>query len=190
MKKIILGLIALLLIVPMTVKADDTVDEEKAKVKVYMFEAGGCPACAAMEEYLTKLDSYNKKFELVKKEAYIDHVKWEDGKDYELAVGIATLFEAAGFGDYATSGAHLYQATPFVVVSDVYAQTGYNNNLEEVINKVYDEGDKDVVGCYEEGKDNCLVIPKKKDHNLAVGIFAGVVLVIIAGGIVLARREN
>ena len=189
MKKIILGLIALLLIVPMTVKADDTVDEEKAKVKVYMFEAGGCPACAAMEEYLTKLDSYNKKFELVKKEEYIDHVKWEDGKDYELAVGIATLFESAGFGDYATSGAHLYQATPFVVVSDVYAQTGYNNTLEEVINKVYDEGDKDVVGCYEEGKDNCLVIPKKKDHNLAVGIFAGVVLVIIAGCMVLARSE-
>ena len=48
MKKILLGIIALLLVIPMSVSANI----EKAKIKVYMFYAGGCPACEATEEYL------------------------------------------------------------------------------------------------------------------------------------------
>ena len=48
----------------------------KEKVKVYIFEAGGCPYCEMQEDYLKGLESYNKKFEIIKKELYIDHVDW------------------------------------------------------------------------------------------------------------------
>lgn len=56
----------------------------KEKVKVYMFEAGGCPYCEEQENYLKGLDSYDQKFELIKKELYVDHVNWEAGKDFEI----------------------------------------------------------------------------------------------------------
>ena len=49
----------------------------KEKVKVYIFEAGGCPYCKLQEDYLKGLDSYNKKFEIVNKELYIDHIDWQ-----------------------------------------------------------------------------------------------------------------
>ena len=143
MKKIISLLIAMLLL-PVSVFA-------KEPVKVYIFEAGGCPACEAQMEYLKGLDSYNEKFVIVEKEAYIDHVDWAQGKDYKLAKTVADAFLAKGFSD-AT-----YQATPFVVVSDVYAKAGYNASLENVINEVYESGeDADIVACYEEGRTDCL----------------------------------
>ena len=119
-------------------------------VKVYMFVAGGCPYCESEEEYLKGLDSYGTKFTLITKELYIDHVDWEKGKDYDLGVKVADEFTAAGFKDASAQG------TPFVVISDIYATTGYSTSLESAINQAYEEGDKDIVGCYESGKDNCL----------------------------------
>lgn len=145
MKKIFLSLIAILFILPIMINA-----KENNLVKVYIFEAGGCPYCEAQVEYLKKLDSYNKKFEIVLKEAYVDHVDWEPGKDFELSKKVAEEFNKVGFED-AT-----YQATPFVVISDKYAEASYSENLENVISEVYEEGDKDIVGCYEKGNSNCL----------------------------------
>ena len=127
------------------------------KVKVYIFEAGGCPYCEAQVEYLKGLSSYGKKFEIVRKELYVDHIDWEQGKDYNLGVVVATEFYENGFKD-AT-----YLGTPFVVISDVYAAAAYSTNLEKVINEVYNKGDKDVVGCFEKGYTNCL----SSDNNTA-----------------------
>ena len=62
MKKILLSLIvAVMVLLPMSVNAE-------GKVKVYIFEAGGCPYCEAEIEYLESLDSYGEKFEIVRKE--------------------------------------------------------------------------------------------------------------------------
>ena len=143
MKKLLFSILALISFIPLLVKADN-------KVKVYMFEAGGCPYCEAQEEYLKGLDSYGKKFELIKKELYVDHVDWEKGADYELGVKVANAFKEAGFENAS------YQGTPFVVISDLYAVAGYSTSLEDVINEAYEKGDKDIVGCYENGKDDCL----------------------------------
>ena len=65
--------------------------DAKEKVKVYIFEAGGCPYCEAEIEYLEKLHSYNEKFEIIRKETYIDHIEWEEGKDYQLGVKVLNL---------------------------------------------------------------------------------------------------
>lgn len=148
MKKKILALLTLILFIPTLVNA-------KEKVKVYMFEAGGCPYCEKEEEYLKGLDGYDKTFTIVKKELYVDHVDWAEGKDYELGKKVANAFNSVGFED-AT-----YEATPFVVISDLYAASAYSTSLESIINEAYENGDKDIVQCYADGKDNCLDHLKK-----------------------------
>ena len=82
MKNRILLLFTLVLFLPTLVNA-------KGKVKVYLFEAGGCPYCVKEEEYLKGLDGYDKTFTIVKKELYVDHVDWAEGKDYTLGKKVA-----------------------------------------------------------------------------------------------------
>lgn len=142
-KKFFALLLALMIIMPVSAFA-------KEKVKVYMFEAGGCPYCEKEMEYLKGLDGYNKTFTIEVKELYVDHVDWAEGKDYSLGKTVAEAFKNAGFED-AT-----YQGTPFVVISDLYAASAYNTSLESIINKAYEEGDKDIVKCYADGKTDCL----------------------------------
>ena len=148
-KRILVIIIAILAFIPF-------VSAKDKKVKVYMFEAGGCPYCEAQEEYLKGLDGYDKKFELIKKELYVDHVEWKEGKDYELGVKVATSFQEAGFENAS------YEGTPFVVISDLYATAGYSESLEDIINEAYEKGDKDIVGCYADGKNDCLNHIKKQ----------------------------
>ena len=144
----------------------------KEKVKVYIFEAGGCPYCKLQEDYLKGLDSYNKKFEIVNKELYIDHIDWQKGKDYELGVKVANEFKKNGFSDAS------YQGTPFVVIGDLYAASSYSTTLEDVINEAYEKDSKDIVNCYEKGNTNCLEHLKEKNIEKNFDN-AGVVLVIV-----------
>ncbi len=148
----------------------------EGKVKVYIFEAGGCPYCEAEIEYLKGLDSYNEKFEIVQKELYVDHVDWAQGKDYQLGKKVAEAFKSAGFENAA------YTGTPFVVISDLYAAATYSTDLEKYINQAYEEGDKDVVGCFANDGDECLK-GQKKDNSETIQTI--VVLLIIAGSVAL-----
>ena len=118
------------------------------KVKVYIFEAGGCPWCERQKEYLKGLESYGKKFVIVTKELYVDHINWQEGKDYELGKKVAEAFNEAGFAD-AT-----YNGTPLVIISDLYAASAYSESLEKYINQAYELKDKDIVSCLAE-KDDC-----------------------------------
>lgn len=163
------------------------------KVKVYLFEAGGCPWCEKETEYLEGLVGYNDTFEVIKKQLYVDHVNWEPGADYDLGYKVATLFKSAGFEDAS------YQGTPFVVISDLYAAAAYSTDLETIINQAYQEGDKDVVSCVANGGENCLeggTLPvddakTKKEDDGTVG--AVILLVIVAGFVALmiyARKTN
>lgn len=171
-KKLLSVLFTLLLLIPLGINA-----EEKEKVKVYIFEAGGCPYCEAEVEYLKGLEGYNKTFTIEIKELYIDHVDWKPGKDYDLGVKVANGFLNVGFTDAS------YQGTPFVVISDLYAASAYSTSLESVINEAYENGDKDIVKCYEDGKDNCLDHLKKDSSSSSknytpVIIITGLVILI------------
>ena len=171
MKKLFVALLTILLFIPAVVFAE-------GKVKVYIFEAGGCPYCEMEVEYLKGLSSYNKKFEIVRKELYVDHVDWKQGKDYKLGVKVATAFNDAGFEDAA------YTGTPFVVISDLYAVAGYSEDLEDIILEAYEEGDKDAVSCIKAGKGDCVrpinteELPDKAEKTNSKG---GVVIAILAG---------
>lgn len=141
-----LGILLCLLLLPFTVNA-------KEKVKVYMFEAGGCPYCEEEESYLKGLDSYNEKFTLEKKELYEDHVLWKPGKDFYLGVKVANAFKAYDGTKFKDA---TYQGTPFVVISDLYAAAAYNPDLEGIIDEAYQKGDKDIVSCIADDQNDCL----------------------------------
>ncbi len=169
MKKIVVILFAVLLFIPATLFAEE-------KVKVYMFESGGCPYCEAEMEYLKKLSGYKKTFEVVKKELYVDHIDWKPGKDYNLGVEVANAFNEAGFKDAS------YTGTPFVVISDIYAAATYSEDLEKYINQAIEEGDRDAVSCIENEGLDCIRIdesklPKDLSDNSKI---AGVVVCILA----------
>ncbi len=169
------------------------------KVKVYLFVAGGCPYCEYEKEYLQGLESYNEKFEIVEKQLYVDHVDWKPGKDYAVGKAVAEAFNSAGFEKAA------YNSTPFVVISDLYAAAAYSENLEEVINEAYEKGDKDVVSCYANDKENCLkgadpsikvdwsLVPNEDEEKKVEAVTTIILVLIIAGIIVLAvnnERKN
>lgn len=190
MKKIGLWLLMLLALLPLGVKAVEAEDtEEKAKVKVYVFEAGGCPWCEQEREYLEGLDSYNVKFEIVPKKLFVDHVNWEPDVDYTLGVEVAKAFNKAGFKDAKSNG------TPFVIISDLYAATAYNDALEPYIEQAYEEGDKDVVGCIERGEENCIeAVAEKKISTKGIIILSCSLVVLMAGiigaGIYLNKKAS
>lgn len=150
----------------------------KDKVKVYIFEAGGCPWCEREIEYLKGLDSYGEKFEIVTKELYVDHETWAHGKDYDLGVKVANYFTSKGFENASAQG------TPFVVISDVYAATTYNTDLENVIDEAYDKGDQDIVATFEEGKET------KENNYLAIILIFVVLIGGIASLVVIANHDS
>ena len=168
MKKLIIALVAVLVVFPFITKVNAA--EPGEKVKVYVFEAGGCPYCEKEIEYLKSLSSYNQKFEIVEKELYIDHINWENGADYQLGVNVANAFKDKGFSDAA------YNGTPFVVISDLYAAAAYSTSLESVIEEAYNEGDKDIVKCYADGKTDCLDHLKEDNSVNSGGIIATIIV--------------
>lgn len=149
-------------------------------VKVYMFEAGGCPFCEKEMEYLEGLDSYNKKFEVIRKELYVDHVDWARGKDYDLGVKVANYFQSKGFTNAK------YTGTPFVVISDVYAAATYSTQLESYIDKAYQEGDKDIVGKIERDE----LVEEKENHTAIIIAIAVILVSGIAALVVVATHDS
>ncbi len=148
MKKFLFSLLMILMVVPTLVMA-----ESKEPVNVYIFEAGGCPACEAQTEYLESLESNNEKFKIVHKELYVDHNTWAQGKDYKLGTKVVNYCHSLGFTDAVTT------STPLVVISDVYCANSYNGSLEEVINQVYEEGDNDIVALFSNENDKPTINP-------------------------------
>lgn len=172
-----------LFIMPVFVMAD-----EKEPVKVYVFLAPDCGYCEKEIEYLESLETYNEKFVIVEKELFASIHSSQLGEDYELGEKVAEAFRNAGFRQANTSG------TPFVVISDIYARTSYNDNLESVIEEAYEAGDKDIVKCIEDGNNECL---PKSENNLsakAMIVLSGSVIVIIgvifAVALITNKKEN
>ncbi len=183
-RNVIICLLLVLLVLPFPVFAKTkktttttTTADVSKMVKVYVFEAGGCGACSSQLEYLKGLDSYNKKFTIIEKELYVSTSGWAQGSDYELGNKVAQAFATAKFKSSVDS-------TPLVVVSDIYASNGYNNKLEETINKAYEEGDKDAVSCLEKGGKNSECVRGAKDAPDTD--VTGLLIFLVAIGIVVA----
>ncbi len=179
MKKFFGVILTLVMCLPFVVNAAD----KKEKVKVYVFEAGGCPYCEQQLAYLKGLKDYNKTFEIVEKELYIDHEKWEPGADYNLGVNVANAFVNAGYDEDEVNA----YGTPLVVISDIYAMTAYSTSLESVIAKAYEEGDKDAVTCVANGGTDCVrsIIEKPKDYTVLILLCTIISTVVTVGTYVI-----
>jgi len=182
MKKVLIVVFAFLCFLPISIFAEE-------KVKVYMFESGGCPYCEMELEYLENLETYNTEFEIVRKELYIDHVDWEPGADYNLGVEVADVFNAAGYKDAS------YTGTPFVIISDIYAAAAYNADLENVIHQAYVEGDMDAVSCIQNGGSDCVRPINNNTSDIdgngkAIAILAVVALVVVVVYIIKLKKPN
>ena len=176
MKKIITFIIAFVVMIGFV--------NAEGKVKVYMFEAGGCPYCEAQEEYLKGLSGYGKTFELIKKELYVDHIEWKQGKDYELGKKVAEAFNEAGFADAS------YEGTPFVVISDIYAAASYSEELESLIDLAYEEGDRDAVSCIANNGTDCIrpntIEPSNSEvKNSKSGVVVAIIGAVLFIGVVV-----
>lgn len=185
-KILIIFMAAFLVLLPINARSVNA--EEGQKVKVYIFEAGGCPFCEQEKEYLKSLDSYGEKFEIVEKELYVDHVEWAQGADYELGKKVATAFKEAGFKDAE------YNATPLVIISDLYAAATYSEDLEEIIDEAYEKGDKDVVGCYENNGTNCLAGVKDSKGGISPDTICLIIMIVFVVGtvvfVILSRKST
>ena len=146
--------VAIFLIITLFFSPD--VIRDKDLPTVYVFSAGGCPFCEEEMKYLRGLKYYNERFLVKEKELYVDHIKWEKGKDYELGYEVADLFKTK-FGDDAK-----LRGTPYVVIGNVYAASGLNEDLETIIKDTYDSKYYiDVVDCVKNKGTDCLKEKKK-----------------------------
>ena len=194
MKKLGILLVCLMLLIPINVMASKDEEENDSVaqdlVKVYVFLANDCGYCKAELEYLEGLESYNKKFTIVKKELY-DTITTNPavlGDDYNLGVKVVEALNKAGFKDANTNG------TPLVVISDLYASTSYNTTLESIIDEAYENGDKDVVGCIEEGKSECIKDTRHKLSKKAIIILIASTVtllgIFIVFGYLITKKQN
>ncbi len=159
MKKLILIFIFMLLI-PFTVNAKDNL------VKVYVFGMTNDTSTTDGINELKKLPSYNKKFKIIFKETYIKPSDtyigdWPKGKDYDLVEKIQNVFIKAG--QIKKDEYNFYQA-PLFFISDNF----YMNSIENVSNAIdiaYKNGDKDIVGCVIDGKEDCTKLISEKENK-------------------------
>lgn len=189
MKRLVL-LIILVLSFGFTFKVNTHASE---KVKVYMFSLDGCPHCIKETEYLLQLEGYNKKFELIDLEVTTSDF------NYRLSEKVSEYFIKEGFTDAVLEG------FPYIVIGDVYAKAGYNEDLEDYINKVYQKGDKDIVGniknnlLVEDSElqsskntnvNNCRCNKTKKTYkNLFIGSTVAITIITLALSIIIIKKK-
>lgn len=163
MKKILMGLVMAMLLVPFAVKAE-------GKVKIYLFRGEGCPHCEEALEFFDGLSDEDKnKFDLVQYEV------WYDEENNELMKKVAEKL------DEEVSG------VPFIVVGD-QAFHGFTESIGEkilsTVDKYYEEENFiDIVTATD-------YKASKKDNKdaIIVGVFVAAVVVGV-GLVVLARKE-
>ena len=163
-------------------KEDIALAPDSKRVKVYIFGAKDCTWCEKEKEYLKGLASYGKKFEIVEKELLVISTQ-QRGEDYELGEKVANEFFSKGFTKASVNG------TPFVIISDIYATTGYNTNLETIIDKAYDEGDKDAVSCIANNGKKCVRSKTKITETIVVVTVLVVLVGGIAGLVIYSRKQ-
>lgn len=192
MKKILLGIIGLLLVVCVNVKAielPEVTDHEK--VTVYVFRGSGCSHCYEALTYFNLLgDTYNDYFEVQTYEI------WENNNNQMLIQDLIELknLNAEKFG------------VPYILVGDTYDWEGfaqaYGENIVESALKEYQNPDyKDVVkellknnpnakatslhdACVEEG---IIVETNPADTYIVLGVFA-VLLAGVAALVIFSRK--
>lgn len=167
MKKILSLIVALILLVPFAVKADD-------KIKVYIFHGDGCPHCEEAFEFFEELEKDEPGlFELIKFEV------WNNEDNHNLMQKVAEKFNEEASG------------VPYIIIGEKTFH-GYTEAIGEdianTINEYHDNGG--FVDMLEGMYDSSSVTSENSNNydNIVIISFVAIVAIVTAL-IVLARKK-
>ncbi len=108
-----------ILLIPNTVFAEESKEEENQKVNIYFFYGDGCGYCASAEEFFESIqEEYGNKFNLVMYET------WNDTDNAELMDAVADARKEEP------------QGVPYIIIGDQSWQ-GYDSTYnDEIIDKI------------------------------------------------------
>lgn len=121
-----------ILLIPNTVFAEESTEDENQKVNVYFFYGDGCGYCASAEDFFESIqEKYGDKFNLVMYET------WYDSENAELMDAVADARKEEP------------QGVPYIIIGDQSWQ-GYDSSYDdEIIDKIESEYKVDVDNRYD-----------------------------------------
>lgn len=189
MKKIKMMIVLLLtvLMIPAMVKAEDTDPEVIATnnepVNVYIFRSDTCGYCKALMEWINS-DEIQEKYG-----QYFKVVDYEVSSNEENA---KLMLKAKGYFNDKEEG------VPYIVVGKNNYPNGFASDVqvddkgttmgEQLISQIIEEYEKAPEERFDILKE--LETTKEKDNSLTVGIISGVVILVMIGGIIVARKNS
>ena len=158
--------LAVLLVFPLVVFADEESDTSSKEVKVYLFRGEGCPHCAEAEEWFKSIEEeYGSYFEVV------DYETWYDKDNAELMQRVADARKEEASG------------VPYIIIGNKSWNGFAEDYEEEMLDEIKSVFEQDVDKRYdimkllpdiEKGKDE----PKSSSDVLAL-----IIILLVAGGI-------
>ena len=189
-KRLFVLVIALMLVVPFTVFAD----EEKEPVKVYLFHGNGCSHCAETREWFDSIEEeYGDYFDLVKFEV------WYNDTNREFMNVVADkMGDEAGGVPYMVVGKYSF---PNGFAPNSPSGNGEKTMAEDMIDKIMetynDENRVDVMeglDMPEPDKEEATTTTKTDQKDEKGNAVVGIVSVVVIGGIialsVVTRKNN
>ena len=175
--KVLLLMLAVLLVVPFGVFADEASDEvvESKEVKLYLFYGDGCGFCQSAKEWFAEIEEdYGDKFEVVQYEV------WYNQENSELMKAVASARKETPGG------------VPYIIVGN-QSWDGFSDEYKDsIISKIESEYEQDPAERYDV-MDYINLEVEKKDTTardiLLIIVLVGVVGAITAG-VVIARKTT
>lgn len=177
--KVILLILAMLLVVPFGVHADDIVTEteESKEVKIYFFHGDGCGFCANAEAWFEEIeDEYGDKFEVVAYEV------WSNKENSQL-------MEAVGEARKETPG-----GVPYIIIGN-QSWDGFSDEYKaSIISKIESEYEQEPSERYDVMDYVDLNLTDEEENNTVRDILVLLVLVgvvaAVSAGVMIARKQT
>ena len=167
--KYLLLFVAVLLVIPFGVYAD----EAKEEVKVYLFRGEGCPHCEEAEQWFQSIEEeYGSFFNIV------DYETWYNEENANLMQQVA---KARG---------ETAEGVPYIIIGDMSwngFDSSYEEDMKEKINQLYDQNADEryyIMKYVESG-----TTPKKESNDAVILL----VILLVCGGLgfgIYQARKN
>lgn len=179
LKKIFTLLLAITMLLPLTVRAEnDQTETKKELVKIYMFRGETCKFCEAALEWFDSIkEEYGDYFELITYEV------WYNQENNDLMQEVSSYF-----GDNATG-------VPYIILGEYTYPNGFAADTKLSDSSDETMGDQLITRMKEiynsdERFDVMKELNNKKDYSLVVGIVSGIIIVGIIAVAIISRKQN
>lgn len=179
LKKLFTLLLAITMLLPLTVRAENEQTETKKEpVKIYMFRGETCKFCEAALEWFDSIkEEYGDYFELITYEV------WHNQENNDLMQEVSSYF-----GDNATG-------VPYIILGEYTYPNGFAADTKLSDSSDETMGDQLIARMKEiynsdERFDVMKELNNKKDYSLVVGIVSGVIIIGIVAVAIISRKQN